>query len=313
MKRWTPLGLVLLFPGCGESSGERISDVSGDDAGYSESSVGPVDPDSATTVQPPSVTTDTGDDSDSGALTDGTTGTTGSSSSGGDTSTDDTGEEPVSVCDPQPEGAPYWLKIDWNEEEPFIDETIELDVACSVWSADVVAGILSIELVCSDAVHVLDLADLGPIDLAMGDEVTLRVHDSQPWWRQTHVTLLRDGVVIVAGMAAESLPSGDSGPYSPAGTFFDPLGVEVVQGVCKPEPVPEEDPGCTFLCSPPCTQDERRALRFTSGGMEAVVYDGMLGSVDGLALSVGTARAHVEVLCSDTPGGWYSFLAVRTL
>lgn len=306
MKQRILLGLVLTLPGCVvvEGSDEGVISDGAGDGEASGSSVGeappePPDPDSGTTGLPPGSTSDTG------ATPEDSTG----SSDGGTT----TGDEPESVCDPQPEDALYWLALDWNEEEPFLEETIELDVECSVVSVGSVDGIVSIELECDNQVHVLDLADLGPIDLAVGDAVTLRAHDSQPWWRQTHVNLLRDGVVIVAGMSAESLPAGDGGAFSPAGTFFDPLGVEVVPDVCRPEPLPEEDPECDFLCTPPCTQDERQALRFTSSGQEAVVHDSGLGSVDGLALSVDAARTHVQVLCADTPGGWYQFLVVRTL
>jgi len=316
MKQRILLGLVLTLPGCVAVDGSDegvINDGSGDAFGevssVGETTFAPPDPDSGTTGLPPGSTSDPDETTDPGATTEASTG----SSDGGTTTDDPTGDEPLSVCDPQPEDAPYWLALDWNEDEPFLEETIELDLECSVESVGSVDGIVSILLDCGNQVHVLDHADLGPIDLAVGDAVTLRAHDSQPWWRQTHVSLLRDGVVIVAGMSAESLPAGDAGPYSPAGTFFDPLGVAVVQGVCKPEPLPEEDPGCMFLCMPPCTQDERQALQFTSSGQEAVVYDSGLGSVDGLALSVDAARTHVEVLCSDTPGGWYQFLAVRTL
>ena len=309
MKQRILLGLVLTLPGCvaTEGSGEGvINDASGDGEASGSSVGAPPDPDTSTTVEPPpGSTSGPGETTETGAATEG--------SSGGTTTDDPTGDEPVSVCDPQPEEALYWLALDWNEEEPILEETVELDVECSVQSVGSADGIISIGLECDNQVHVLDLADLGPIDLAVGDAVTLRAHDSQPWWRQTHVNLLRDGVVIVAGMSAESLPAGDAGPYSPAGTFFDPLGVEVVTGVCKPEPLPEEDPECGVVCSPPCTQDERQALRFTSRGQEAVVYDSGLGSLDGLALSVETARTHVQVLCSDTPGGWYQFLVVRTL
>jgi hypothetical protein len=311
MRQWSHAflgGLVLTLCGCVEGSGGGvISDGDGDGDGeassHSSTTYGPIAPEPSAESTTLPATTDTGEPS----------GSTGSEGTDGGTETgDSTGGEPPSVCDPQPEGAPFWLAVDWDEADPFLRETVELDVGCVVSSLASADGILSVGLDCDDAAHTLDVADLGPIDLVVGDTVTLRVHDSQPWWRQVHVVMLRNGAVVVAGMTAESLPEGAGGAFSPAGTFFEPLGVAVEPDVCDPEPLPEDDPeGCMFLCPPVCTQDERQALLFSSGNQSQVVYDGGFGSVDGLALAVGTARAHVQVLCSDTPSARYRFLAMR--
>ena len=104
-------------------------------------------------------TTDTGEPS----------GSTGSEGTDGGTETgDSTGGEPPSVCDPQPEGAPFWLAVDWDEADPFLRETVELDVGCVVSSLASADGILSVGLDCDDAALIVDGLPAAPEVIGLG-------------------------------------------------------------------------------------------------------------------------------------------------
>lgn len=289
---------------------------------------GPIDqPEAASTTDapPPEGSSSTGSDPGQTASSDPTGGDTtggdpttdgGDPTDGGDTTTDGgdpTEGEPASVCDPQPaDVGPFAVELDPNPEEPYLDQTIDLDVSCTVTSITTMSVTVSLELACDDAAHVLDVSGFDSIALAAGDVVTLRAFDTQPWWRETFVLLQREGQVIVAGMESSTLPSGDGNDYSPPGTFFDPLGLDVLTDVCRPEPLPEDDgEPCNFVCPELCYQVQRRAIEVASGGQSVVVYDGNVGTVDGLQVGVG-AEGWLNVQCSDTPNGWYRLVIMRT-
>jgi hypothetical protein len=298
MRTFASLMVITVLMGCGMDDGGEPAD--GAEGGSSTGAVG-----ATTSDDPPdpSVTSDTtvgpgGDTSDGGETTE-----------GGDT----TGGEPASVCDPQPmDVGPFAIGLDYDPEEPLLDHTVELDVTCTVATITSSFDELSIDLDCEDALHVLDVSGFELVDLAVGDVVTLRAFDVQPWWRETFVALLRNDQVIVAGMNGSMLPSGAGSSYGPPGTFFDPLGIEVVPNVCRPEPRPEpDDEPCDFICTDPCYQVERQALELESGGRSIVVYDANVGSVDGLQIGVESAHTRVNVQCADTASAWYRFVVVR--
>ncbi len=245
---------------------------------------------------------------DSGSTSMNETGTTGGeeSTDGGETTE---GEGPASVCDPQPEAIAHVLYLD-PDREIAGGEVIEVDTTCTVTAIASAAGIYSISLACDDGDHELDVLDLGPIDLMVGQVVTLRAHDCVPWWRQTFVVLSREDTMIIAGMSAEGLP-GKAHQYNPDAAFFDPLAIEIVPDVCRPEPSPDEDCGA-FICPEGCTQDERQVLRFTNSDGSTDVYDHGTGSLGNLQIGVGTAELHVQVFCTDTASAMYRFVTMRT-
>jgi hypothetical protein len=53
------------------------------------------------------------------------------------------------------------------------------------------------------------------------------------------------------------------------------------------------------------------ALAFIEGDEAEVVYDAGNGALGDLVIVVGEARAHVEIYCTDIPGSWISFVALR--
>lgn len=307
MRIWSFAASLTLITACGipDGDGEPADGTEGESSSGAVSTTTEPPPDpsvtSSTTVGPDPITT-----TDGGDTTDADSDTTDGS--------DTTDDPPGSVCDPQPMSrSTFALRFDHDPEDPFPDQTIELDVACTVADVSAASGVLTIELSCEDAPHVLDVSDLGPIDLSVGDAVTLRIFDVQPWWRETYIALLRDGEVIVAGLRSSSLPWGDGNDFTPPATFFAPLQVAVVDDVCRPEPLPEVDEPCNFICADPCYQVERQALELHSGGESIVIHDGNEGTLDGLQIFVGTAEQWLNVQCTDTPGSWRDLVVVRTL
>lgn len=252
-------------------------------------------------------TSGSGPGSTSLATTSGDDGTTAAATADSDGTT---GDAPASVCDPPPESVSAHVWVEFDESLLDTQESVELDLACVVADVATVDDLVSIQLDCDDGPHGLDVSDLGPIDLAVGQEVVLRALLAEPWWPERYVIVLRGGEVIVAGLLGSSVPEGDAGPWSPDGTFFEPLGIEVLPDVCDPEPL--EDEGMFLPHIPDCTQDQRQALRFALDGRTTEVYDSGRGSLGSLEIAVVAARAHVTVTCSDVPNNWYSFLAVRT-
>jgi hypothetical protein len=217
------------------------------------------------------------------------------------------------ACEPRVEGVSAELHLDDLVGSSF--EPLVLDVSCVVSGIAAPDPLVAIALDCEDAPHVLDISDHGPLDLAVGDAVELRAHLSEPsWWQQTYVVLLRDGEVIVAGMNAGVVPEGEAGPDRPAGTFFDPLVIEVVSDVCEPDPPLEEGAeGCgdDDLCIT-CVRRQRLALRLTSGDESAIVFDANLVTLGGLSVVVEHALHTVEATCKLYPEGLFELVAVRT-
>jgi hypothetical protein len=228
-----------------------------------------------------------------------------SSTSAGESTTSDTDDPRMSVCDPQPEDVDNLVIVDGLTG----GEMSETDIvtACAVTSVSVEDDMLHVGLACSDGVHTLDVTDVGPIDLSPGDEVELSLFVDAPWWANVFIALRRDGELVLAVLSADSLPEGDG--HSPEDGFWSPLRPVALTQVCPEEPE-EVEPCHGFICPPDCTRDRRQALAFFTDDDAEVIYDHGSGQLGDLAIVVDSAREHVEVLCTDTPGAFYEFIAV---
>jgi len=142
------------------------------------------------------------------------------------------------------------------------------------------------------------------VGLAPGDPVEVSMFVTAPWWGNAFLKVVRDGEVMLAAAQGEGLSGGSDLP--PAG-FFEPLSVVVRVDLCEEEPEHEAGP----FGSGPCTRDQRRGIEFGLDGDEAVVLDRNEGEVGPLRVYVGRTVRHVEVSCTDTPGGWVEFVALR--
>jgi hypothetical protein len=231
---------------------------------------------------------------------------TGDTSSTGDTSDTTTGEMPRSVCDPQPEDIETAVLIDgvigW-EHAP-----VSLTTACLLTWIGPHGTALHLGLACDDGPHTVEVSNIGPSALEIGDLVELGVSIDVPWWANVYVVVRRDGEVMLAAMTADAMP-GEGGNDGPDEEFFAPLQVEALDDVCAIEPSIEEP--CDILCSDPCTVDRREALAFLAGGQAEVVYDRQAGRIGTTVIEVGSAIEHVEVRCADVADAWFSFVAIR--
>lgn len=229
----------------------------------------------------------------------------GTGSSTGDIDTT-TGDLPHSVCDPQPDAIDTAVLVDGTigwEHEPTAFTT-----HCVVTWVGSVGTALHLGLACDDGPHTLDVTEVGPSALDIGDEVELSVSIDVPWWANVYVVVRRDGEVMIAAMSAEALPGDDDdGPFA---DFFAPLQVASLDEVCPIEPPPEPEP-CDFVCSDPCTVDRRLALAFFDEEHAEVVYDRRPGELGDTAVEVGSAVEHVEVSCTDVAQAWFAFVAIR--
>lgn len=229
-----------------------------------------------------------------------------SSTSAGESTTSDTDDPPHSVCDPQPEDVDNLVIVD-GEVGGEISEA-DIVTACAVTSVGAEDDLLHIGLACADGVHTLDVTDVGPIDLTPGDEVELSLFVDAPWWANVFIALRRDGELVLAVLSADGLP--DGGGDSPDEDFWSPLRPIALSQACPEEPE-EVEPCQGFICPPDCTRDRRLALAFFTDDDAEVIYDHGTGQLGDLAIVVADAREHVEVLCTDTPGEFYEFIAVR--
>jgi hypothetical protein len=228
-------------------------------------------------------------------------------SSSDDSSTETDTEGPESVCDPQPEDVEVGVLIDGTPswEHPHT----ELEVGCIVtWVGNIGPAALHVGLACEDGVaHTIDVSDVGDLEVATGDTVELSLYIDAPFWANVYVALRKDGELVLAAMDADALPGdGDDGGH-PGPGFFAPLDILALHEVCPEEP--EETEPCNFICQG-CTRDRRLALAFLSIDDADVVFDHGTGQVGDLALTVGDAREHVEVFCTDTPAWHFELVAM---
>lgn len=290
-------GLWVLGSACGLPP---LPDWSSGDAGETSEGEGSTAPDPGNTSHASSDT--------AGGTTEAEP-TAGIDESGTDGTTGD-----ASICEPPLEGVYAAVHVDDPPGAAF--ESFVLDVSCVVSDIEAPDPLVAIALDCEDGPHLLEIFDLGPLDLSVGDEVELRAHLSEPsWWQQTYAILLRDGEVIVAGMNAGAVPEDEAGEGTPAGAFFDPLVIEVVPDVCEPDPPREEGSegcGADDLVCLTCLRHQRQALRLALGNEEVVVFDANLATLGGLSVVVGHALYIVESPCETHPEGLYRLLAVRT-
>lgn len=239
------------------------------------------------------------------STTDGPSSSSSSSTSDDTSSESSTGEPQASACDPQPEDIETAVVIDstvgW-EHEP-----TDLLTTCVVTWVGTLGTALHLGLACQDGPHTVDVSDVGPSALQIGDLVELAVHIDVPWWANVHVVIRRGGQVMLAAMTSDALPGQTEGGVGQ--DFFSPLALGLLDDVCPIEP--DADEPCDFICSDPCTVDRRQALAFIDGLDVEVIYDRGSGQLGATAVEVGEAIDHVEVLCPDVAGAWYSFVAIR--
>jgi len=259
--------------------------------------------------------TSTGDDVDP-TLASGSVSSATSSSSGSDTtgeveteasSSSTTGDAPLSVCDPQPDGPRLPLLIEALAGDP--TGHIELVDDCQVDAVDTQDGLLEVSFACAMGPFRVSLTTPTVPDLQVQDAVELSLFVDSPWWSNAYVKVMRDGELALAAMAGEALPGGSTS-YPPE-DFFAPLGLELLTDVCDAEPAPDDGTG--FLGGDPCTQDRRLAITFALEGDSTTVFDRNAGSIGDLSVHVGETVHYEEVTCTDTPGGWREFIAVRPL
>ena len=241
-------------------------------------------------------------------------GTTGGESTGGDTtgaseSDSTTGEPlPASVCDPQPEEIRIVATVEDWPDVPGNEFELSCTVADIYHLAD--TPLTGIVFDCAEGMPTVFLPIPFELDLSVGETVQVSAFVDEPWWSNVFVAVHREGELVLAGMSADSLPADDGAPQHPAADFWAPLTVTAVEDVCDVELDPYEH--CdAFICPGTCSRDRRLALQLTMGADDVTVLDRTHGTLGPLQVDVGEAVERVEVYCTDTPNGWYSFAATR--
>lgn len=289
------IGVVLLAAGpfgCFIPSGVDVDDFTGtDNFPWTESLTESL---TATTID--SLTTTQGMTS---TTVDPDTGT----SDGGST-TSDTDDPPVSICDPQPEGVHTILLVD-DMDGSELQDTDSVS-SCAVTSVTIVDELQHVGMACADGVHTLDFTEVGELDLQPGDVVEFSLFVDAPFGANTYVALHQGGELVLAAMYGAQLPGDDGAPFE---EFFAPLRTVALTEVCEIEPI--DDGPCNFICPGSCTRDRRLALAFFEDDDAAVIYDSGAGELGELAIAVDTAVEHAEVFCTDVPGAYFEFIAVR--
>ncbi len=230
--------------------------------------------------------------------------TTGASESSSTTDAPPTG----SVCEPQPEQIRIVITVqDWP---PGIAGN-SFELPCTVTDIYPLADtpLTGIVFDCESGTPTVLLPLPHALDLAEGDAVELSVFIDEPWWSNVFVAIHRDGELVVAGMAADSLPADDGAPQHPAADFWAPLTVTAHDDVCDVE-TESLEPCFDELC-PDCTRDRRLALELTHDAESSTVLDRSVGTLGAMEVTVGETVDHVEVFCTDTPNAWYSFVVAR--
>lgn len=224
-------------------------------------------------------------------------GTTDDTSTSGEESGSSTGDEPV--CDPAPENIQTTLLLDGRpawEHEVGASSTL-----CLVSWIGSLGAALHVGLACEDGPHALDVTNVGPSAIEVGDVVELSTDIGWGSWTDVLVALRRDGEVMIAAMSGEHLP-GD-GPFAPPSEFFAPLFVSLLDEVC-PDEYEEIEPECALHL-------RRHALAFIDDADVEVVFDRGTSAIDRLVIAVGDARRYYGDSCVEVPRAWYSFVAVR--
>lgn len=260
---------------------------------------------------------DAGSTSSGGASTSTTTSTAPTSSS--TTSLTQEQPEPAPACGPPPIGGALSITIDGDV--PFTLGDVRFDRACEVSEVEEDgAGGYRLGFACADemglpVVHTLALA-LGPPGLApvaVGEAVQLRLHNDNPFYANTFITL-RDpeGALLLAFLSAEALPDAFTDEYwsdfYPPSDFYAPL---VLTRAWPCEPTCEPGPSA-------CPCRERGAVDFTLGGEVVRVYEDNLGQLAAGSLDL---RVHLSgavdwqtcPMPTDTTSTWTALLVTRQL
>lgn len=298
------IGLVVVA-GCGSvvdldpmgadtetSTGATAATTTGAVAG----STGPIGPVGTVAVTSAGDATTGEGESDGGAGT--TTRSDGSSAGSSSTGWDD----PLgSVCDPQP--TEPRVVVYYDDDPPFDVPHLDFQGTCTVQDVETEGDLTSFDFSCGEVSHRLGLGESENV-LDVGDTVELSLFIDSPWWSNLYLKVMRDGVIELAAMHGQALPSGGRG-FPPVG-FFAPLSVAEQDGLCD-----DEEPWDGSFIGRPCTLDRRLGLAFELDGAQATVLDRTQGTVGPLEVHVGNTVNHVEVSCTDTPGAWREFLVVR--
>lgn len=283
-----PLALALAL-GCGPTPGGDAGSEGGTGSSTSGSASQSSGLDSTTAVPDPT-TEGTADASTTTATT---------------TATDDTSTgEPPSVCDPQPmPDVLAWVVVDARGDVPVPPSTDPLSYTCTITDVQDGGGVATIELLCTDGPHTLDVGTSVGIWFDPAGELVLSVIYSQATFKggDQLVTLRRsDGELVLAGANTPWSPDDERIPTD----FFDPLEITTLSDACPIEP--PADAGFVD----PCYTVQRQALRFALEGEHVDVYDQGADQLSSYVLLVQYAQRFHDVQCTDTPGQWYAWVAV---
>ncbi|WAS96267.1 hypothetical protein [Nannocystis punicea] len=278
------LGLVTL--GCGSDTPDESSSDEGDASGTS-----------------------------TGGASSSTTGSIEPTSSSTASATTAEEPEPEPACGPPPEGVVVSVMIDGSEPSTLGD--MRFDQACEVTEVeDDGAGGYKLGFACTDEMGqpiahrlALTLEPPGVAPVAVGEAVQLRLHNDNPFYANTFVTL-RDpeGALLLAFLAAEAVPDAFTdeywAEYYPPSDFYAPLVLDRV-----------------WLCEATCTSSacpcrERGAIDFMLDGEVARVWEGNRGQFAAvqLELRVYLSSAVDWQICempTDTTSTWTTLLVTR--
>lgn len=280
---------LVLACACGPTPGEDA----GTEAGSGSTST---TPDTQSTTEPGSTTNP---NPTVGSTTASTT-TLDPTGTADDTSTG----EPPSVCEPQPVDLVAWVSFDGGvlPEQPLANPYV-YDCTITDWIEG--DALLTLELSCLDGDHTLALGtSVGVWFDKAGDFVVTVFHSDDTFGSEDQLITLRraDGELVLAGASTPWSPDHAALPPD----FFAPLVITLLADVCDVEPLPPDGGG--FVA--PCFAVERQALRFDLQGQVVEVHDHGVDQLPPYILAVQHAEQRHDIMCTDTGGTWYSWVAV---
>lgn len=204
--------------------------------------------------------------------------------------TDSTTGEPVaSVCDPQPEGISMWGRL--APARPPVSGTNEVDADCEVLAIDASDGYLQIDLDCGADPISFELQGAPPLTLPLmvGEIVHTRIHEHVPIDYPYYLFLALSGA---DGQLRLGFWGNASVAQQPPGfdQWLTPLQLELVGGVCDPEPYVPPSEGRSFIVEPCSYQEERMAFDVSyEGDRPQRIFDEGSGIVQGYEVWVARA------------------------
>jgi hypothetical protein len=238
-----------------------------------------------------------------------------STSSDASTTSDDTGMDMGSVCDPQPEGVCAYPTLNVVDDDL---ADVLVDGMCDVTTIEPSEDDLRIVLQCDPSAIELVLYNLSAepvLPFGVGQSLHVRADHIIPidGAHDIFLAISEPGGELLFGLWQWHTVAG----LDLHTEWYAPLDLELVYGVCEPEPYVPPDNGNTFIITPCGVQDERLAVDVGVGGAPPQrMYDDSRATVVGYDVWVITAKHFIiipeEQGCSGGQGDGVRVLMIAS-